>query len=331
MSADTIFWLAILCSIVWSTILVFGTMLTLKRFRQWCTQGRVDPALERHINRFAPPRWLLTSLFVVAIGFATFFAHLSLMQDVYPYYVPLGDSPNTSAQRQTLALSLAVLDCLILAILPLAYLFRRIPRVAWGVSFSALAMIAIFHTGFFIKYLIVAPVFEAQPLYARALPTKALPKEFIVSSMRLQEIDSRAPRSNFMGNLRLFNIRFAENVTVIVEYADRSASLNVLLDERGQMASTGVTVLVEVMPHNFQRGVPSELAVSLIISDLISRKSQSEDIVLPLSTDLTPEEWYSKFESKEQAAERSYAIGETVDLGWVQDKPLSLKVMSLVP
>ena len=89
--------------------------------------------------------------------------------------------------------------------------------------------------------------------------------------------------------------------------------------------------MVQVMPHKFQHGIPSELAVSLIISDLINRKSQSEGIVLPLSTDLTPEELYSKFELKEQAAERSYAIGETVDLGWVQEKPLSLKVISLVP
>ena len=129
----------------------------------------------------------------------------------------------------------------------------------------------------------------------------------------------------------LLNIRFSENVTVILEYADRSASLSVRLDERGQMVLTGVTVMVQVMPHKFQHGVPSELAVSLIISDLISRKSQSEVIVLPLSTNLTPEEWYAKFELKEQSAERSYAIGETVDLGWVQDKPLSLKVMSLVP
>ena len=330
-SADTIFWLAILCSIVWSTILVFGTMLTLKRFRRWCTQGQVDPAFEWHINRFAPPRWLLTSLFVVAIGFATFFTYQTLIQDVYPYYVPLGDSPSAAAQRQTLALSLAAMDCVVLAILPLAYLFRRIPRAAWGVGFSTLALIAVFHTGLFIRNLMVSPVFEAQPLYARAPLTEVLPNEFIVSAMRLQEIDSGASRSNFMADLMLLNIRFSENVTVILEYADRSASLSVRLDERGQMVLTGVTVMVQVMPHKFQHGVPSELAVSLIISDLISRKSQSEVIVLPLSTNLTPEEWYAKFELKEQSAERSYAIGETVDLGWVQDKPLSLKVMSLVP
>ncbi len=78
--------------------------------------------------------------------------------------------------------------------------------VVWGVSFSALAMIAIFHTGFFMKNLIAAPVFEAQPLFARAPPTIALPNEFIVSAMRLQEIDSVTPCSNFMGDLRLFNI-----------------------------------------------------------------------------------------------------------------------------
>jgi hypothetical protein len=275
--------------------------------------------------------WGLTFQFFVSIGFAILLTYKSLIQDVYPYYVPLGDSPSAAAQRQTLALSLAVMDCVILAILPLAYLFRRIPRVAWGVSFSALAMIAIFHTGFFIKNLIASPVFEAQPLYARAPPTEVLPNEFIVSAMRLQEIDSGAPRSNFMGDLRLFNVRSAENVTVIVEYADRSASLNVRLDEREQMAFTGVNVMVQVMPHKFQRGIPSELAVSLIISDLINRKSQSEGIVLPLSTDLTPEKWYSKFELKEQAAERAFVIGETVDLGWVQEKPLSLKVMSQVP
>lgn len=330
-SADTFFWLAILCSIVWSTILVFGTLLTLKRFRQWRTQGRFDPEIERYINRFSPPRWLLASVFVVAIGFATFLSYQSLIQDVYPYYVPLGDSPSAAAQRQTLALSLSALDCVVLAMLPLAYLFRRIPRVAWGVSFSVLALITIFHTCFFVKNLVVSPVFEAQPLYARAPLTNVLPNEFIVSPMRLQENDSGALRSNFMAATRLINIRFAEDTTVIVEYAERSASLNVRLDERGQMAYAGVTVVVQVKPHKFQNGIPSELVVSLSISDPINRKSQSEGIILPLSTDLTPEEWYSKFEFKEQAAERSYALGETVELGWVQENTLSLKVTSLVP
>ncbi len=330
-SADTIFWLAILCSFVWSTILVFGTLLMLKRFRLWLNQRQVDPALVRYINRFAPPRWLLTSLFVLALGFATFCTYQSLIQDVYPFYVPLGDSPSAAAQRQTLALSLSAMDCVILAILPLAYLFRRIPRVAWGVGFSTLALIAVFHTGFFIRNLIVSPVFEAQPLYPSPPRTEVLPNEYIVSAMRLQEIDSGGPRSKFMADLMLLNIRFAENVTVILEYADRSASLNVRLDERGEMAFTGVTVNVQVMPQAFQNGIPSELVVSLGIADHINRQQQSEQVVLPLSTNLTPEDWYSKFELKEQAAERSYAIGDTVDLGSVQETPLSLKVISPVP
>ncbi len=63
--------------------------------------------------------------------------------------------------------------------------------------------------------------------------------------------------------------------------------------------------MVQVMPHKLHLGIPSELAVSLTISDIVNRKSQSVGIVLPLSTDMTPEEWYSKFEFKEQAAERS--------------------------
>jgi RNA polymerase sigma factor (sigma-70 family) len=330
-SADPIFWLAIISSIVWSTTLVFGTLLTLKRFRQWCTQGRAGPAVERHINRLAPPRWLLISLFVVAIGFATRITYESLIQDVHPFYIPLGDSPGAAAQRQTLALSLSAMDCVILAILPLGYLFRRIPRVAWGVGFGTLALIAVFHTGFFIRNLMVSPAFKAQPLFASPPLTEVLPNEFMVSAMRLQEIDSGGPRSQYMADLMLVNIRLAEDATVILEYAGRSAILNVRLDERGQMAFTGVTVHVQVMPQEFRNGIPSEFAVFLAISDPINRKQQSQVIVLPLSTNLTPEKWYSNFELKEQAAERSYAIGETVDLGWVQEKPLSLKVVSPVP
>ena len=185
--------------------------------------------VEVTINRFAPPRWLLASLFVVAVGFATCLTYASLTQDVFPVYVPVGDSPSSAAQRQTLALSLSAMDCVILAILPLAYLFRRIPRVAWGVGFGTLALIAVFHTGFFVKNLIVPPVFEAQPFYASPPRTEVLPDQFIVSTMRLQEIDSGGPRSKFMADLMLLNIRFAENVTVILEYADRSVSLNVEL------------------------------------------------------------------------------------------------------
>ncbi len=144
-----------------------------------------------------------------------------------------------------------------------AFLFLPlVAGVVWGVSFSALAMIAIFHTGFFMKNLIAAPVLEAQPLFARSPPTIVLPNEFIVSAIRLQEIDSVTPCSNFMGDLRLFNMRLAENATIIVQYADRSASLNVRLDERGQLAFTGVTVMVQVMPHKLQLGIPSEFAVS---------------------------------------------------------------------
>jgi hypothetical protein len=210
-------------------------------------------------------------------------------------------------------------------------LFRRIPRVAWGVGFGTLALIAVFHTGFFIRNLMVSPAFKAQPLFASPPLTEVLPNEFMVSAMRLQEIDSGGPRSQYMADLMLVNIRLAEDATVILEYAGRSAILNVRLDERGQMAFTGVTVHVQVMPQEFRNGIPSEFAVFLAISDPINRKQQSQVIVLPLSTNLTPEKWYSNFELKEQAAERSYAIGETVDLGWVQEKPLSLKVVSPVP
>jgi len=306
-------------------------MLTLKRLRQWRIQGPVDRYVVVNINESAPPRWLLAVLFVIPVGFATYLTYVSLIQDVYPVYVPFGDSAIVVAQRQSLALALSAMDCVVLAILPLSYLFRRIPCVPWGVGFGALAMIGVFHAGFFTKNLIASPSMSAQPSYARAPLAEVLPNEFVVSAMHFQNNASARLDSKYMAGVVLCNVRLASDAQIVLEYADHSASLSVQENEFRQMASTGVTVMVQVSPRDFQNGNPSTLAVSLAISDSINRQVQSEGVVLPLSTTLTPDEWYSQFELKEQAAERSYSFGETLSLGSVQGEPLSLKVVSLEP
>ena len=58
-----------------------------------------------------------------------------MIQDVLPLYVPHGVEAITAARFQMLGISLSAMDFVVLAILPLSYLYRRIPRVAWGVGF----------------------------------------------------------------------------------------------------------------------------------------------------------------------------------------------------
>lgn len=189
-----------------------------------------------------------------------------LGQDGHPVYVPFGDQPLAVAQRQTLALALSAMDCVVLAILPLSYLFRRIPRIAWGVSFGTLGLISVFHVGFFTKNLLPAPILLSQPMYARAPLMDVLPDHFVFStSPRPTEIDSGAARSSYMGKVLFTSVRVASASTVILQYGEQSAILNIANDATGRMAATGVIAMVHIMPGEFQKGIPQSLNLNLAI------------------------------------------------------------------
>ena len=323
------YWLVVVCFIIWSTVLIFGTVLVLRRLRQWRIQGPLNRIVVQHINELAPPRWLLGVLFLVPTAMATYITFVALVQDVYPVYVPFGDQPLSVAQRQTLALALSAMDCVVLAILPLSYLFRRIPSIAWGVSFGTLGLISDFHVGFFTKNLLAAPILSSPPRYARAPLMAVLPDHFVFStSPRPTEIYSGAAKSSYMGKVLLTSIRVASASTVILQYGEQSAILKIANDAIGRIAATGVIAMVHIMPGEFQKGIPQSLNINLAIIDPVGRQNQVEGVQLAVPSQLTPEEWRSQFELLELVAERSILLGETVNLGTFQGNSLTLRVLS---
>ena len=325
---DGMFWQIILWIIVFSTFLTFGTVLVLRRFKQWRHQRLIDPHYHQWITNLAPPRWLLTAMFLIPLTIAAFFTYATLIRDVYPVYVPFGADLSIVARRELLGISLAAMDFVVLAILPLSYLYRRIHNIAWGIGFGVLGLLSLFHLGFFTKNLVVAPSLSVPPVYGRAPLMEVLPDHFVFSIPQLQEINSGAERSEYMAKVLLAHLRFASAATIQLEYGDSSASLDIPCDAPERMAAIGVFVIVQVAAKDFQEGIPTRLNVSLAISDRINRQNQHKGIELDTPNPLTPDEWRSESVLIGAIAERSFAYGESVDLGTVQGSPVILTVRS---
>lgn len=123
-------------------------------------------------------------------------------------------------------------------------------------------------------------------------------------------------------------VTLASASTVILQYGEQSAILNIANDATGRMAATGVIAMVHIMPGEFQKGIPQSLNLKLAIIDPIGRQNQVEGVQLAVPSQLTLEEWRSQFELLELVAERSILLGETVNLGTVQGNSLTLRVLS---
>ena len=81
-----------------------------------------------------------------------------------------------------------------------------------------------------------------------------------------------------------------------------------------------------VVGSNFQKGIPTQIQVSLIVVDGNSRLQKLEQFMLPIPAEISPDDWNDQFEAIEQEHEKAYLLGETVELGIVQGKPVTLKV-----
>jgi len=249
-----------------------------------------------------------------------------MIQDVLPLYVPYGVEAITAARFQMLGISLSAMDFVVLAILPLAYLYRRIPRVAWGVGFGLLGLMSLFHLVFFTTNLIETPEFSVQPTFAQAPMLEVQPGHFVFSTTKLTEIKSGGLESDYMGKVSLTNVRLSSSATIILQCNDQSASLYIPQDAIGYMAMTGVSTFVQVVPDEFDAGIPTRLRVLLAIVDGHSRQNRVEGVQLPLPKRLTPDEWRAQFAFRELATEQSYLLGETLELGSVQGMKLKLTV-----
>jgi len=249
-----------------------------------------------------------------------------MIQDVLPLYVPYGVEAITAARFQMLGISLSAMDFVVLAILPLSYLYRRIPRVAWGVGFGLLGLMSLFHLVLFTTNLIETPEFSVQPTFAQTPMLEVQPGHFVFSTTKLTKIKSGGLESDYMGKVSLTNVRLSSSATIILQCNDQSASLYIPQDAIGYMAMTGVSTFVQVVPDEFDAGIPTRLRVLLAIVDGHSRQNRVEGVQLPLPKRLTPDEWRAQFAFRELATEQSYLLGETLELGSVKGMKLKLTV-----
>jgi hypothetical protein len=228
--------------------------------------------------------------------------------------------------RQTLSTTLLAMNCVVFALLPLSYLYHRIPRVAWGVGVGALGLTCVTHLGIFTSSLFAFPELNGLPIYAREPLTEVVPNKFLISISKQSTISSGYVKSNYMGKSLCAGLRFTGSTKVVLSYGSESAILEVPHDSRGVMAVTGVTAVVMVSPANFNAGVPSQLNVLLSIVDPWNRKSATAGLQLPLPNGISAIEWRAQFELSELTAERSFELGKNVNLGTVQGTALELTI-----
>lgn len=320
------FSLTVACAIFWGTVLIWGTILVLGRYRRWRKQGDIDPVLSKWISDLAPPRWLLSVLMVVPLAIAFLITFVTLTYDVLPVYVPLGDNAIAVARRTMFTMTLSAMDFVVVAILPLAYLYRRIPKIAWGVAFGLVGLIGTLHLGLFVKTIVAAPVLAAPPMYEQPPRMELSEGHFVVENPPNLLANDTDPNAKYLGGSSILSVRIATAATIAVEYEGHKAQLSI--PKNSDRSESEVSVAVMVGPHDFQKGIPSQIQVSLIVVHAVRRVHELEQFLLPLPADISPSDWKAQLEFSEQEHEKEYPLGETVILGTVQGKSVTIKVIA---
>lgn len=318
-------WVQVACVIFMATVLLCGSVVVHARYRRWLGQGPIDLAITRQIDELAPPRWVLGAMTAIPFAIALLMTFVTLTHDVLPVYVPVGDTAVAVARRLMFLMTLLSMDFVVLMTLPLAYLRRRIPRIVWGTAIGLVGLIGTLHLGLFAKTIIAAPVVSATPRYATLPRLEPSAGHFVVEDPPdLLASDRRETEVGYPGGQLSLFVRFAPGATIGVEYDGHKAQLTI--PERGAASVSEVTAMVMVVPHEFRRGFPSALQVSLVVVHAESRKQESEQFELPLPADISASDWNTEYEFIAREREKEYRLGETVSLGTVQGKPLMLKV-----
>ncbi|MBS0202979.1 MAG: sigma-70 family RNA polymerase sigma factor [Planctomycetes bacterium] len=318
------------CCVCWGTVLIWGTILVIGRYRRWWQQGPIDSAVRAQIEALAAPPWVLMILFAVPSTFVVLFTFLALIQDDFPVYVPWGETATSVASRRMLSLQFAAMDSLVMGILPLSYLYRRIPRIAWGVAFGTVGLIGTLNLGLFAKVIIAGPVIAAPPRYEGAPWMTLTPGHFIVQNPpNLLAHDSLKPSLQYLGGQAGRTVRVIPTATIQVDFEGHIVQMNAL--KTADLREATLNVMAMVSPREFQNGIPTQIEISLIIVDAARPITEVEKIQLPVPADISPELWNSELNFHDQEFEKEYPLGETVTLATVQGMPIVLKVASNQP
>jgi RNA polymerase sigma factor (sigma-70 family) len=320
-------WPQIIYAMLCGTALIWGGILVFSRFRHWRQQGAIDPVITREVDDLAPPRWLLVALMAVPLAFVFLITFVTLTHDVLPVYVPFGENPITVARRTMFILTLSAMDFIVLVSLPLAYLYRRIPKTVWGVAFGVVGLIGVLNLGLFTKTIIAAPVLKAPPRYEQPPRMTLSQGHFVLESPpNLLENASMVSRSEYLGNNLVLSVRFAHEATVSVAYDGHVARLSI--PKNNSVPESEIVATVFVVPDDFHRGIPSRIKISLIVVDARGKTQSLRQHDVPVGAKITPAEWKSQFEFSARKREEEHLLGETIALGTVRGKPVTLQVIS---
>lgn len=319
-----VFWLKLGCIISWCSLLVWGTFLVVSRFRRWRKQGKADFATTQRISELAPPRWVLTLLLGIPLLLALSITYLALMLDVLPVFVPLGDDTLSVVRRSMFRINLFALDLSVLGILPLAYLHRRIPRVAWGVAAGSVGLIGLLHFGLFTTTILATPDIKGQVYYGQTPRLVFASDQFTLwNPPNLLQNDSLKPDNPFLGSNLVLEVTVAVNSIVMIELGSHQVQLLSPVLKPHTLGEVSSAVMI--VPDDLQNGIPRQMQVTLILVGP-NRSQQMKQFTLPLPKDITSTEWHAQFQFRDFYEESAHPIGEAVQLGTIQGTPLIVRV-----
>ena len=320
-----LYWMNVGCIITWGTLLIWGTFLVLSRYQCWLKQGDFDPSASQQISEQPPPRWVLSAMLVIPVLLALSMTLVALTLDVMPVWVPFGDNEVSVVRRSMFRVNLFSLDLIVLGILPLAYLHHRIPRIAWGVAAGSIGLIGLLHFGLFTRTLLAVPAVKAQVTYGKPPRLTFSAREFTLwDPPNLLQNDSLKPETPYLGSNLILQVSHAVSSTISIELGSHQVQLMVPILHRRKLSE--VTAAVMIAPHDFRKGVPSQMQVTLILVNAATRSQQMKQFLLPFPKDVTATEWNEQFHFLDFRDESAHQIGAAVHLGIVQGMPLIIKV-----
>jgi hypothetical protein len=132
-----------------------------------------------------------------------------------------------------------------------------------------------------------------------------------------------------LGGTTNLEIRALQGTLMILEYGEHKGQLTIPAfpaDDPMHRRMTEASAMVMAFPDEVKNGIPSQIKISLIIVHAESRKQRVEQFLIPLLEEMAPDDWKTQIEIPEQAREREYPLGKTIQIAIVLGNPLTLTV-----